>query len=187
MGTSGNPAKKAAADEAKAQASSLAEFKARRKGKVLQLPSGLSMRVRKVELQSFIIQGEVPNPLMQVVSEALEKGKKSNIPDMMGVEDGQINMDMVRDMYAMVNRVVCEVSVEPKVHPAPENEVDRDDDILYVDELEETDKMFLFQWITGGTEDVATFLEEANSDMATLAESQGSKSPAKRAPRTTKK
>jgi hypothetical protein len=182
---SGNPAKKAAAKKTAAKKastpkapevhldgpSSLAEFKARKSGRVMALPSGLVAKVRKVDLQSFVIQGTVPNPLMGMVSEALEKGQKAEPAKMMGVEEGEVDLDMVRDMYELVNAIVCEMFLEPKVLPVPENEGDREDDLLYIDELDEEDKMFLFQWITGGTDDVAQFREEAAADMASLAKS----------------
>lgn len=177
MGTSGNPAKKAAAKKAApkktAQVSSASAFKKRAKGQPIQLPSGEVVLAKRVELQTFILQGNVPNPLMSVVSEALEKGQKADIAKMVGVDEGKLDLEMVKDMYEMVNAVVMACIVEPKVHPVPEDEDERDDDLLYVDEVDDEDKMFLFQWSSGGTSDLATFREEARKDLATLAEIQG--------------
>lgn len=175
MGTSGNPAKKAAPRPAKkvSAPSSVSAFKKRAKGAPLELPSGFVVIARRVELQTFILQGNVPNPLMEVVSEALEKGKKADIPSMVGVDEGKMDLDMIQDMYDMVNKVVIACLVEPKVHDLPENEADRDDDLLYVDEIDELDKMFIFQWSTGGTSDLDRFRDEARADMAALAEGQG--------------
>lgn len=179
MATSGNPAKKAAAKKAAAKkaaapkTASAGAFKQRRGGEDLQLPSELWIKAKRVELQTMVLQGAVPNALMEVVSAALEKGQKSDIPKMMGVEEGKIDLDMVNDMYEMVNAVVVQVFVEPKCYPVPEAEDDRDDDLLYVDEVDDTDKMFLFQWASGGTSDLERFREEADADMASLAEIQG--------------
>lgn len=189
MGTSGNPAKKAAAKKAKV--SDVSAFKKRRAGVELELPSGLMVKAKRVELQSFILQGNVPNPLMDVVSEALQRGQKANIPQMMGVEDGKIDLDQVRDMYEMVNAVICASVSEPKVHAVPtvddledwntrhpDQQLDdpdelRDDELLYVDEIDDEDKMFIFQWAQGGTDDLARFRQEAAADLAALAEVQG--------------
>lgn len=181
MGQSGNPAKKAATKKTAAKKtapkvaapSSLADFKKRSKGELLPLPSGLAVVAKRVELQSFILQGNVPNALMGVVSEALEKGQKADIPAMMGVEEGKVDLDAVNDMYEVVNAIVVASVVNPKVHSVPEDEADRDDDLLYVDELDELDKMFLFQWNTGGVSDLETFRREARADMDALAEIQG--------------
>ena len=169
MGASGNPAKKAAAKKV----SGAADFKKRKQGTVLELPSGIVIRAKRVELQTMIMQGSVPNPLMEVVSEALEKGKKADVAKMVGVDEGKVDLDTVRDMYEMVNAVVIESVIEPPIHPLPDDEDDRDDDLVYIDEVEDTDKMFMFQWASGGTSDLEQFRRESDADMAALAEIQG--------------
>lgn len=188
MGTSGNPAKKAA----QKKASAVSAFKKRTKAVPLPLPSGLVCQAKRVELKTFILQGDVPNPLMGIVSEALEKGQKAKLEEMVGgVEEGNIDLDQIREMYDMVNRIVIESFVEPKVHPDPTQEdVEKhnaqhpdepveypseliDDDLLYVSEIDDEDKMFVWQWATGGTSDVETFRKEAGADMDALAKIQG--------------
>ena len=171
----------------KKSASSAAEFKKRKKGAPLELPSGLIVVARRVELRAYLEQGEVPNALMEIVEEALSKGREADISAIAGVEEGKVDLDMVRDMYEMVDGVVMEAIVEPKVHPLPTEdsegeEIDRedreaieaakDDDLLYVDEVEDEDKMFIFQWTTGGTADIATFRQEASASLAAVASGQ---------------
>lgn len=180
MGTSGNPAKAA-------EVSDVSAFKQRAKGRILPLPSGVVIRAKRVELQTFIMSGNIPNPLMEVVSEALERGQKADVASMVGVDKGEVDLETVRDMYDMVNRVVIGSFVEPKVHDLPGEGEDRDDDLLYVDEIDDEDKMFIFQWATGGTDDIATFREEAGADMATLAEVEGNRGRAKPADRAKKR
>jgi hypothetical protein len=109
---------------------------------------------------------------MEIIQEALQKGNQADIPAMVGVDEGKVDLDMVNDMFEMVERVVMECVVEPKVHPLPEDDV-RDNDLLYIDELDAMDKMFIFQWAVGGTSNLEQFLEEAGADMASLAEMQG--------------
>lgn len=186
---SGNPAKRAAA---KKKPSNVSEFKRRARGEVLELPSGLTVRAKRVQLQSFILQGAVPNPLMEIVQETLNKGAQADLKGMVGDLDGKdINLDQIREMYEMVDGIVQSSVQEPKIHDAPtqndlavwnelnpddpKDNVDdlRDDDKLYIDEFDDEDKMFIFQWAQGGTDDVARFREEARADMATLAEIQG--------------
>jgi hypothetical protein len=163
-------------DRARAEGATVSDigaFKQRAQGVVLPLPSGLVVKARRVELQTFILQGTVPNPLMEIITEALEKGDKANIPAMVGVEEGKVDLDMVNDMFAMVEEVVVESVVEPQIHREPEKESDRDDSLLYVDEVEAMDKMFIFQWAVGGTSDLESFLEEAGADLDALAKMQG--------------
>lgn len=92
----------------------------------------------------------------------------------------------------MVNLLCCQAVVEPKLHPMVWTEEDlelelcdpdevgdeitedrKDDDTLYVDELDEEDRMFIFQWVIGGTDDIARFREEASTDLASVAEVAG--------------
>lgn len=179
MGTSGNPAKKAVAKKTASAPSDVTAFKKRALGIMLPLPSGLVVRAKRVEIQTFILNGNVPNPLMQVVSEALEKGQKADIEKIVGVEEGGIDLETVREMYDLVEAIVIESIQEPKVHPVPEDPENRDDDLLYVDEVDDEDKMFIYQWASGGTADIEQFREEARANMATLAEKQGALSASK--------
>lgn len=164
-----------------ARASSVSAFKKMKGGRPLELPSGLIMVCKRVELRSFLKQGDVPNPLMPIIDEALNKGKSLDVDKMIAGKDGKVDLDMVDEMYNMVDNVICSISIEPKVHPVPEDEDDRDDELLYTDEVDDEDKMFLFQWSIGGTSDLERFRQEAAADLATLAQGSGGKSPAKRA------
>lgn len=193
-----------ATKQTKKAASSAAEFKKRKKGAPLELPSGLIVVARRVELRSYIQRGEVPNALMGVVEEALAKGREADVSKMVGSEDGKVDLDMVNDMYEMVDGVVMESIVDPKVHPLvwteqdavdgliPEDsevgdeiaEEEKDDSVLYIDEVDDEDKMFIFQWTTGGTADLATFRQEASASLDALAPGQKPGKPSKSAART---
>lgn len=172
--TSGNPAKKAAAKKTAAKktaarattASKASDFKRRAAGVTLTLPSGLAVRAKRVDLQVMLAQGTIPNPLIEVVSEALERGQQMDPKELVG---DKVNLDKVAEMYELVNSVVVASVVEPRISSVPEDPEDRDDDQLYVDEVEDEDKMFIFQWAGGGTDDVATFREEARASLASLA------------------
>lgn len=160
-----------------AKASSVSDFKKARKAVPLLLPSGLVILARRVALRTFIKQGDVPNPLLPIVEEALNKGREMDVNDIVG-KDG-VNLDMVDDMYEMVNAVVMQVCVEPQVHPEPEGDEERDEELLYIDEFDDEDKMFIFQWSSGGTSDVATFRREAESGLVSLVEGQGGEQSSK--------
>lgn len=169
------PTKKVAATQTKMRPegpSAAADFKQRLAGEVLPLPSGLAVRARRVQLEDLVLQGNVPNQLMAVVNEALDKGQKADIASMVGVDEGEVDIEMVRDMFTMVNEVVVTSVVSPVINPVPDEGDEKDDDLLYVDEVDPVDKMFIFQWCIGGTDDLERFRQEAGADMASLAEIQ---------------
>jgi hypothetical protein len=202
--TSGNPAKRAE----DAQISSIQEFKKRRKGTPLALPSGLVVKARRVQLRTYLATGNVPNPLLEIVQEALQKGQEADISAIVGAgPDGDgVDMEQVNAMFELVEALVMEMVVEPKVHPLPELidedeevveeddprysdmlEEAKDEDLVYIDDFDEEDKMFLFQWATGGTSDIATFREEAGAGMDAMAAKQGLQQPRQPTDRASKR
>lgn len=176
MGKSGNPAK--AAREAEAlRISQIGDFK-KRLGGVIELPSGLAVKVKNPGgLRAFIGSGLIPNSLMGIIQRGLEKGSGHNVAAEI-VKDGRIDEGMLRDMMSMMDNIATTVVVEPKIYPTltesdllewnqqhPDDMKDfveelRRDDRLYADELPDDDKMFLFQWVSGGTRDLETFRQQ---------------------------
>jgi len=190
---SGNPATRAEGTAEVASASSIKEFKRLKKGRLLHLPSGLAVTARRVELRAFIKQGDVPNPLLPLVEDALNKGK--GVDQSAFIDGDNLDMNMVNEMYQLVDQIVIACVLNPRVNPLPdvydeeddilddptEDQIEdaKDDDLLYIDEIDDEDKMFLFQWVTGGTEDVATFRREAEADLASLGQGKGGKKKSK--------
>ncbi len=199
MGTSGNPAKRttktAARKPAKKTAakktarkapakkvadsptqaapttvSDFAAFKQRAQGRLLPLPSGLVVRAHRVDLQTFVAKGTIPNPLMEIVQEALQKGQEMDPAAMVSNDEGEVDLEMVAEMMEIVDGVVVETVLEPRIHPMVEEGEESDDNLLYVNEVDAEDKMFIFQWSIGGTDDLERFREEATADLASLAQ-----------------
>lgn len=164
---SGNPA---------VRASSAADFK-KRVGGLLTLPSGLVVRVQnKGGMRAFVESGMVPNSLMTIVNEAVAAGtspSEEEVGKLIGMDGGKINVDAVNDMLEMTNRVVMNVVVDPKIYPVPPEEAERRDDLVYIDEVSETDRMFIFQWVTGGTRDIERFRQEQVDVVGALGRRQG--------------
>jgi len=187
---SGNPAKRAAA-----KVSSVADFKKRKSAGIqtVTLPSGLGMMVKRVELQSFITSGNVPNSLLPIVEKALSTGQDVDMSEIVGeVPD----LEKIQDIFEMMGEVAIETSIEPKIHPNPaaEDEAEWDDDmqdamdeVLFLRDLDEEDLAFLFQLALGGTADLEQFRGELQSGVASLAEGQGGLKPAKRVSRPKKR
>lgn len=175
MGKSGNPAARAAQQAEALRISQVGDFK-KRLGGVMELPSGLVVKAKNPGgLRAFLNSGLIPNSLMSIIQKGLDKGSGKNISTEI-VKDGKIDPEMLTDMMAMMDNIAVKVIVEPQIHPTlTENDLRvwnethpgnepltsieqlRSDDKLYADELPDDDKMFLFQWVSGGTKDLETF------------------------------
>lgn len=174
---SGNPAKRATAQPQ--AVSSISDFKKRRGGTIISLPSGLAMKVRRVDIQAFLQRGEIPNSLLPLVTEALKQGQEVDPSSLITNEDGEADMTKVSEIIELMKEIAIESSLDPKLHHVPENDDDREDDLLYIDDIDETDLSFLYQYAMGGTADLEQFREELESDVASLAQMQGHRSKAK--------
>lgn len=127
----------------------------------LKVPSGKTMRVKRVALESLIAGGKVPNSLLPMMRNA-SRGQRTDV-NIDNVDEVQ-----VVEMLALMDLVICDIAVQPKVHAVPDSETERRDDVLYIDEIDPEDKGFLFQWAVGGTSDVAKFRHELSERMGAL-------------------
>lgn len=130
-------------------------------GTPLVVPSGNTCLVRTPGMQVFIKQGLIPNSLMPIVQEAMNKGRAPKNMDF----DTDKNPELLNEMMDLMDAVTVYCVIEPKVEPAPASEDQRDEDTLYVDEVDFNDKMFIFQFAVGGTSDLAKFREELGEHM----------------------
>lgn len=177
--------------------SQIGDFK-HRLGGIMELPSGLVVRTRNPGgLRAFLNNGTIPNSLMVIIERGIKTGKGAKAEELM--PDGKMDPQMIEDMTKLMDSIAMKTIVEPKIHPTPTEadllvwnqnnpedlleEVDelRDAMTLYVDELPDDDKQFLFQWISGGTRDLETFrrkLDEHVDDMAAVAGNASNTEPA---------
>lgn len=178
----------------------------------LELPSGNTCLLRRLQPEAFLTSGLIPDSLTAMVQTAI-KTKKGLPPNAMK----QIADDpkKLRQALQMTDEVVCYVVVEPeclmppkcshemaggrlcdeyvdtddkrhedKAHPDFHHfvEGERDDDTLYADEVSLEDKQFIFQFAVGGTADVERFREELSRNVGNVPNGKGNKNKAKRAP-----
>lgn len=135
----------------------------------LQLPSGKVCLVKLVGLEPFFKQGLIPNNLLPIVADALSKGK--------GLSQAQTtalitDQEMIKAMLELADKVVCEVVLKPTVVMPPDDVSERDPATLYIDEVDLQDKMFIFQFVVGGTRDLETFRSEQEAAVVTLADGE---------------
>lgn len=134
---------------------------------ILELPSGNAMRVKKIGLQSLMATGIIPNSLMGFVQKAVAKGKAEQV-----TEDDMAALladeNRIREITELMDKVTVLCAQEPEVHPLPDEGVERDDEALYIDEVDGEDKMFIFQVVCGGTTDLEQFRAEQQRNVAPL-------------------
>jgi len=184
--------RKAAAKAEQARISQIGDFKSR-VGGVIELPSGFIVRWRNPGgLRVFLASGKIPNALMPVVEKALKGGKGAQA-DMEETVVKQLNEnpDMVNELMSMYDAVALKCIIEPKIYPVPDeamveawnaahpdDPVDDPEDLryedrLYVDEVPDDDKAYLFGLISGGVKDLETFRREREINVASLARVSG--------------
>lgn len=145
----------------------------------VELPSGNFIRIRKMSMSALLATGKLPNSLINVIKKAVDRGT-----GMAGVED-QMN-ELISDdkqlaeMARFMDTFVCMISVDPKIHPTPAKEKDRQEDLLYADEVDEEDKSFLFQLTTGGTSDLEQFRAATKASVAAVPGREDIQLPAER-------
>lgn len=155
------------------QAISAREWKGRR-GKELNLPSGNTVLVRNPGVEHFLRTGVIPNSLKSAIMEGLEgDSAKDKLQALLKDEK-----DVV-ELFELMNRILLQVVIEPKVRPTPLDESgnlvpleDRDLDFIYVDEVDLEDKAFIFQYAMGGTNDLKSFREEQKDSLESLRSSE---------------
>lgn len=199
-------ARKSASKAEQQRVSQIGDFKSRMGG-IMELPSGLVMKLKNPGgLQAFIANGTIPNSLLGIVQEGL-KGK-SGVEATKAAADMANDLDSLGDMLKMLDVVMIQTAKEPRVYavPTPEdlerhNILNRDnpekqfetledyrdsfeDNRLFVDEIEEMDKQFVFQWVSGGVRDLETFRAQLESNVAAVSAVQGSGATAESAVRS---
>lgn len=129
----------------------------------VELPSGAVVRIRRPGMDSFLRRGFIPDALTPVVRRATkgDTGVDDDLEEMfsdLGEDNSRLN-----ELFNMMDKIVMDTWVEPEVHPIPDDEEDRDEDILYVDEVHFEDKNFTFQYAVGGTKDLESFRQQQSS------------------------
>ena len=187
--------RKAQKDAEMRRISQIGDFK-KRLGGVMELPSGLIVKVRNPGgLRAFMGSGVIPNSLMTYIERGLSTGKGITSKDL--APDGKLDPKLIDDMTMLLDGITLKTVVEPRIHPLltdadlvkwntehPDDQLEdveqlRRDDRLYIDEIPDDDKQFLFQWISGGTRDLETFRQRLEQNVDSLAAVTGNGDSAK--------
>lgn len=163
----------------------------------MKMPSGKTALVRMPGMGVFLKAGMVPNSLQPIITDAIAKGKKPELGKL--EEQAETNPELILDIFKLVNDVTVYCVVKPEVLTNLFTDQDvregrceeenvgqeippkfRDPEALYVDEVDDEDKMFIFQAVIGGTRDVERFREELESDVEPVRPVKKRPSPTKR-------
>lgn len=153
----------------------------------LDVPSGVTVRVRRIKPEAFLEGGMIPDALSDMVQTAI-KSKKGLPPK--AVEELAKDPEKISAALEVFDRALVFCVVDPPVEMAlgcdrkssDEDEdtcdlaytarihIDRkapgfhhyiepetDPEVMYADNVSLEDKQFIFQWAVGGVQDIAKF------------------------------
>jgi hypothetical protein len=150
----------------------------------LDLPSGNTVLVKRVDLPTLLASGAFPDSLMAIVSDKI--GSATGKPDAPKEVDAEKVKEVANDpkqlaeLFEAVDKIVPLVVAQPVVeyHKRPadpdSNEMeiipdeDRDEEVVYTDDVDLMDKMHIFQFAVGGTREVETFRAGLESSVADI-------------------
>ncbi len=128
-------------------------------GEDLELPSGNVCLAKKVGLQAFLKRGLIPNSLLPIIENSLKQGKPVRPDDPTG--GIKLDLESLSSILDLQDEVTLASVLEPKVSRVPaEGDPDykeRNPDKLYIDDVDQDDKAFIFSWAVGGVSDLEQF------------------------------
>lgn len=176
MPSSPSRQQKAKSQSSKKAVSKASDFK-RVKGVDLELPSGNVCKVRRVGIESLMAENVFGDSLMPIIQKSMDNAKGGKPVEVdLKPEDIMGDPQRMKEILDSFNKVTALVVVEPKcryhrreVKPGeweviPESE--RDEEIVYTDEVDMQDKSFIFQFVVGGSSDLASFREQSGEGLA---------------------
>lgn len=135
-------------------------------GTLVTVPSGNEVRVRTPGMQVFLSQGVIPNGLMPFIQEAMKQGEA---PTEEASSKLMEDPEKLQEILDLADSVALYCFIEPRLENVPLDDEGliipvgddrRDEDTLYVDEVDLTDKLFIFQFAVGGTAPLEKFRQE---------------------------
>lgn len=177
----------------------------------LPLPSGNVARVRRITPTAFLNGGTIPDSLTDIIRRAIHTKKGLNPKDLDKIAE---DPSQLASALEMLDKTLCRVIVQPEVQMPPACDVavpdgycgeyantpvhetpsrsghhtyhegTRDGNILYADQVDLEDKMFVFQWAVGGTADYEQFRQEQQASLESLQDGKDVPVSAKRTARS---
>jgi len=164
---SGNPARRA-------EVASVADFK--QPAIEVELPSGKTIALRRLGLTQLMAEGLLGDELSGIAQKAVDSGKGMTAED--GAKLAQ-DPSKVRAMLEVFDKITVRTWVRPRVVDGTDvPEAERDDATLYADEIDIEDKIFTFNYASGGSADLVRFREQFGESLGGLSAVEGMVDPA---------
>lgn len=162
----------------------------------LTLPSGQTCRAKRVGLEGMMaagLLGEFDSLSSFVGSKHVNRVRQAGgnkVKEELSAQSMMKDPTALKKIILLVDRALPTIVVEPRVlsHVEIVTEADKADDmpetrsipkedreegVVYTDQIGLEDKMYLFNYAVGGTRDLERFRSESASDVAGMAASEG--------------
>lgn len=125
----------------------------------LTVPSGQLCLVRRPGLQGLMKAGILHNmdTLSQVVNEKHLKRVQGKTTDEINMGSLMNDPKALDDVMHVMDKVICHCVVKPEIHMTPNDVTRRRQGIVYADMVDLVDKIFIFNFVVGGTRDLESF------------------------------
>lgn len=123
----------------------------------LVTPTGQLCLVRRPGVQGLMKAGILQNvdTLSAIVSEKHIKRVEGKVE--IDASSFMNDEERMAEVMRVVDKVVCYCVVKPEVQTTPDDVTRRQNGVIYADMIDLMDKMFIFQYIVGGTRDMESF------------------------------
>lgn len=146
----------------------------------VELPSGVVVKVKRISIPTLLSKGVFPDSLSSIITEKLDGDKKGQTTDNdLDVSQLLGDQSKITDLFNSIDEIVLMTVVEPTVLSDKDEdgdeipEEDRDEDAIYVSDIDLNDKIFLFQYSVGGSNQLEPFRAELDSAVGSLEDQQG--------------
>lgn len=138
----------------------------------LTVPSGSLCRVKRTGPQGLIKMGlldSLDSLTGLVKTEHFDRvaGQQSAVVNTDAIKDFAKNAEAIQAGFALIDKVCVGVVVQPRIYATPLDDngdplpsEQWDPEKIYVDSVELDDKLFILQFVVGGTADLETFRKE---------------------------
>lgn len=140
----------------------------------LECPSGQLCQVRRLGANGLMRAGlldSLDSLTGLVQTEHIDRVKRgeSTEVDTEAVKALVANKDKLEEAFLLADKVVIACVAQPELTPVPEDpDAPRDPELVYVDAVDLVDKMFIFQFVMGGSQDLQQFRTGLGKTMAGL-------------------
>jgi hypothetical protein len=152
-----------------------AQFKKSGGRQELTLPSGYTVEAKRIDLRILLKTGKIPNVLRPILDRAMQGLQTS--PEELSKKVAE-SPEALDDVLEFMDTVWLGSVSDPVVGVRPENKEDESEDVVYTDEVDIEDKIFVVNWSMGGANDLERFREEQSTTLERVRASEGDEHPA---------